>query len=1203
MAENIGKSGLTGLLQIFPSFAGFGTQFRTGMRGQAPMVVQFARTLGGQFSAAFIAGLGVRAISRNFADVVTSARAFEDSFTGVRKTVDATEGEFQILAERIRDLSKELPIAVEEINRIGEVAGQLGISKSGLIDFTETVAKLAATTTMSSEGAAFALARLASIAQLPESQFKMLGGVIVELGNNFATTEDMMTNLALRIVGTGRVVGMSVPDIFAMSAAISQVGVRAELGGTALSRFLVAVQQATRTGGEQLNTLARVAGMTTAEFRKAFEEDAALAVAAFLNGLNQMKEDGEDVFAVMEKLGLNAVRVRDVLLRSSQAAPEFFKALDLARAQEGVEDAGNALEIEFQKRVETTTSQLILMDNAINDLKISLGEAFLPAVKSVAQAVAGLTNAYNQGSIAIKMTIFLVRNLGLLLVSGVIGVMSYKAAFAVLKTTMQATSVSVLGLSASVKTLAASFSVALGVIGLIVAKIIQGQIETANFIDAVAELRANMSELTPEQKLNLLEQMLGDNPREKLKLLNDAGVDINTLFEAIKNGANSGDAFKIKTQIADLLKEIDESKAGLINGVSSIDDFNDALTRLGGTAAMRDAGNRAKADTARLLLGIIETIEENEPLLEAEVEALRQLGIDVGTKTGEGIEEGTGAIKSALDYFNTSIKDGLRDGFNAFSDIPEDIDTSIDEFIAQIVVKLQRQTDFEAALTGLAEAGLAGLVDVFRKEGPGTTKLIEEILADPDGMGRFIEMLIAENNPKFFLEVFGSALPPVFSEIEKEFEEAGGEIGAAFNSGMQKNILSPFGTDAQFFTAENIPLNFAKQLLDDKNINMTKDDLMTFYNRVFVNSDVKGEIDKITKNLAGDFVSEFDEQMQGFADVVDFISARLSKLSANRGLVSATANLNRLLDEQANITNNLADAQKRVDELRERDAQRTAAEQLRIRDLTRKRDFLAKAVEEGQDATLELAVAEEELAQAVKDADAPTRELLDAEQQLTDLQQREKDLPNEIAEAVDNQAQAVLRLANAEAELMTISQSLPNLTAQQVAFFTSIATSAGIATTQVDGLISKYTTLNSLSSTGAMTGGSYTVKAGDTLGSIANALGISWQDLYEKNKNIIGGNPNLIKPGQILGYKKGGFLPTGGMGVVGERGMELIQSTGSGTKITPIENSGMSLGGANVTVNVTGFPTDTIVARNIAENIRRELVKLEEEGRGGLLSR
>ena len=105
MAEEIGKGGLAGLLQILPSFAGFGTQFRTGMRGQAPLVVRFARTLGGQFLAAFVAGLGARAVARNFSDIIMGARSFEDSFTGVRKTVDATDAEFEILATGIRDLS------------------------------------------------------------------------------------------------------------------------------------------------------------------------------------------------------------------------------------------------------------------------------------------------------------------------------------------------------------------------------------------------------------------------------------------------------------------------------------------------------------------------------------------------------------------------------------------------------------------------------------------------------------------------------------------------------------------------------------------------------------------------------------------------------------------------------------------------------------------------------------------------------------------------------------------------------------------------------------------------------------------------------------------------------------------------------------------------------------------------------------------
>ncbi|MER5352019.1 transglycosylase family protein [Kitasatospora sp. NPDC002551] len=46
--------------------------------------------------------------------------------------------------------------------------------------------------------------------------------------------------------------------------------------------------------------------------------------------------------------------------------------------------------------------------------------------------------------------------------------------------------------------------------------------------------------------------------------------------------------------------------------------------------------------------------------------------------------------------------------------------------------------------------------------------------------------------------------------------------------------------------------------------------------------------------------------------------------------------------------------------------------------------------------------------------------------------------------------------------------------------------------------------------------GTYTVKAGDTLSTIAAAQGVDWHDLYSKNAKVIGGNPNLILPGQTL---------------------------------------------------------------------------------------
>src|SRR5690606_23005678 len=46
----------------------------------------------------------------------------------------------------------------------------------------------------------------------------------------------------------------------------------------------------------------------------------------------------------------------------------------------------------------------------------------------------------------------------------------------------------------------------------------------------------------------------------------------------------------------------------------------------------------------------------------------------------------------------------------------------------------------------------------------------------------------------------------------------------------------------------------------------------------------------------------------------------------------------------------------------------------------------------------------------------------------------------------------------------------------------------------------------------------YVVKKGDNLSKIATNLGIDggWKALYEKNKSVIGDNPNVIEPGMVL---------------------------------------------------------------------------------------
>jgi nucleoid-associated protein YgaU len=47
-------------------------------------------------------------------------------------------------------------------------------------------------------------------------------------------------------------------------------------------------------------------------------------------------------------------------------------------------------------------------------------------------------------------------------------------------------------------------------------------------------------------------------------------------------------------------------------------------------------------------------------------------------------------------------------------------------------------------------------------------------------------------------------------------------------------------------------------------------------------------------------------------------------------------------------------------------------------------------------------------------------------------------------------------------------------------------------------------------------GDSYTVKSGDTLSKIGHHHGVAWRDIHEANRDVIGDDPDKIKPGQKL---------------------------------------------------------------------------------------
>lgn len=314
-----------------------------------------------------------------------SAIDIESAFAGVRKTVDATEEEFSQLRQGFVDMSKEIPIATTELMAVGEAAGQLGIEKENILGFSETMAKLGVATNLSSEQAAMSLARLANITQMPQESFDRLGSTIVALGNSLATTEAEIVEMGLRLAGAGNIVGMTEAQVLAFGGALSSVGIAAEAGGTAFSRVMLEMNNQVASGGANLQTFAMVAGMSAQEFAEQWRTNAAGALVAFIEGLGQIKDSGQNVVPVLDELGLGEIQVRDALLRAAGAGDLFAESLEIGSKawEENI-----ALNKEAEERFKTTASQLQILKNNIKIAAAAFGDVLLPVINSVVGGLA-----------------------------------------------------------------------------------------------------------------------------------------------------------------------------------------------------------------------------------------------------------------------------------------------------------------------------------------------------------------------------------------------------------------------------------------------------------------------------------------------------------------------------------------------------------------------------------------------------------------------------------------------------------------------------------------------------------------------------------------------------------------------------------------------------------------------------------------------
>lgn len=327
--------------------------------------------------------------------VIGFGSSFEDSMAGVAKTsfdaslsMEQNAAAVDELGKRFVQMSTVMPATREEIARVGEIAGQLGISGvDNIAKFTDTIIRMAESSNMTAEEAADGMARLANVLTLPTTEIDNLGNTIAGLGITMAATESEILNMSFRIAGAGKQAGFTDAEILALAASLASVGVKAEMGGSAISRVIKDITRWVALGGSELQSLADIAGMSAQQFADAWRENPADALLIFLEALNRVGEEGAGNLQFLDDVGLDGIRVSDILLRMSGNTDLVADAL---RRSNPLWEQNSELVRISNNRFQTLSAQWQMAKNEISAVALALYDRLRPALIAIVRGLAGM---------------------------------------------------------------------------------------------------------------------------------------------------------------------------------------------------------------------------------------------------------------------------------------------------------------------------------------------------------------------------------------------------------------------------------------------------------------------------------------------------------------------------------------------------------------------------------------------------------------------------------------------------------------------------------------------------------------------------------------------------------------------------------------------------------------------------------------------
>jgi TP901 family phage tail tape measure protein len=332
--------------------------------------------LGGGMSAFALGGVAAAGVAAT--SLMKQIISLNAEIDGIQANVRKTTGLNSDAVERLTDGLKALDTSttLQDLLKISVEAGRFGVKgEEDVLKFTEAVNTLNIALGDEFSGGVSettnTVAKLSNIlfgattngTELAQN-FQFIGNALNELANNGAASAGEIADVATRIGGVGKAIGLTQGDILGVSSAIIEMGINAERGGTAFVRL-------NQNMRENLDKFAKSTGIAKEELHKLLDTNPIAAINLVISKLvDKSGGSATELVKLLGELGLKGHGVSEIFFKwagNQQLVNDRIKTGNIAIGET------NSLLNEQREMMDNIPGQWQRLKNAMSDFAVNSG--------------------------------------------------------------------------------------------------------------------------------------------------------------------------------------------------------------------------------------------------------------------------------------------------------------------------------------------------------------------------------------------------------------------------------------------------------------------------------------------------------------------------------------------------------------------------------------------------------------------------------------------------------------------------------------------------------------------------------------------------------------------------------------------------------------------------------------------------------------